>query len=341
MSRLFRSVLVWGGISIFLSVLLLGCFSDKPSKSQTAQKVVLKLGTETASGSPETKGAQKLAELVREKSRGTLEIEVYENARLGTMRERNEGMRMGTIDMGTSSVGFLANYEPVMGIFDLPYIYKDKAHEMRVFDGEIGREVAFKLQERGLRVLCYFDAGARQITNNLRPINLPADLKGMRIRVPQSEASFESFKAFGAFPAQMAFGEIYTSLQKNIVTGQENPISLIIHNNFYEVQKYLSITNHQLFIQVLMISEKTWAKLSSDQQRILLEAAKEAQDYERDLAVKEETEGIRVLKEKGMQINEVTDIEEFITLSKNIQEIYSKRLGEPGKELFEKIQKLR
>ncbi|WP_371374778.1 TRAP transporter substrate-binding protein [Sporomusa aerivorans] len=343
MHRLLASfMIVLAGAFVMVSGVLTGC-SPAGGRGDTASgsKVILKLGTETAVGSPETRGAQKLAELVRKNSNGTLEIEVYEDAKLGTMRERNEGMRSGAIDMGTSSVGFLASYEPVAGIFDLPYLYTGKAHEMRVFDGEIGREIDRRLREHGLRVLCYFDAGTRQITNNIRPINTLNDLKGMRLRVPQSEASIEGFKILGATPTPMPFGEVYMGLNKNVVSGQENPVSLILSNNFYKVQKYLSLTNHQLFMQVLLVSEKSWRKLSAEQQAILLTASWEAEVYEREIVAREEVELLSILKEKGIQVNEVANQGEFAARAKSLQEIYIKRLGQPAKDLFEKIDALR
>jgi tripartite ATP-independent transporter DctP family solute receptor len=327
-----------------MSMLLVGCSGGNKSAGgdKTApQKVVLKLGTETAASHPETKGSQKLADLVKEKSKGTLEIQVFDSAKIGSMKERTEGMRLGTVDISTSSVGFLASYVPVLGVFDLPYIYKDKAHEFRVFDGEIGKEIDKKMQEKGFRVVCYFDIGSRQITNNQKPINTLADIKGMKIRVPQTEASIEGFKALGAAPTPMAFSEVYMALQQKVVDGQENPLSVIVSAKFNEVQKYLSLTNHQLFIQVLSISEKTWKKLSPEHQKILMEAAKEAQAYEREIAAKEETDLIKTLKDKGMAINEIKDVAPFAEAAKPLREIYTKKLGKDAQDMFGKIDSVR
>jgi len=318
-----------------------GCTNTNQLVGTANGKTVLRLGTDTSPDTPESRGAKKLAELVKEKSNGTLEIQVYENAQLGNMRDRNESMRMGTIDMGTSSVGFLSVYEPLMGIFDLPYLYQDKAHELRVFDGPIGHEIDQKLQAEGLRVLCYFDAGSRQITNNRNPIRTPADLKRLRLRVPQSEASLEGFKTLGAWPIPLPFSEVYIALQQGVAEGQENPVSLIFYNKFYEVQKYLSLTNHQLFTQVLLISEKTWRKLSPAEQQLIMEAAGEAQDYEREIAVREEVELLEHLKEKGIQINEIDHPEDFAAKTLPLREIYSKRLGQQARHLFERIDALR
>lgn len=326
---------------ILLSIVVIsGARSTLFGEIASMEKVILKLGTETALETPENQGAQKLAELVKEKSKGTLEIEVYENAKLGNMRDRNENMRMGTVDMSTSSVGFLSVYEPLVGIFDLPYLYKDKAHEMRVFDGPIGIEIDQKLQAQGLRVLCYFDAGARHITNNRKPIYTPADLKGFRLRVPQSAPSIEGFKILGATPIPLPFAEIYIALQQGLADGQENPVALVFHNKLYEVQKYLSLTNHQLFIQTLLISEKSWQKLSKQHQKILIESAKEAETYERNIAANDEIAIIKQLEEKGMQINHVPPTNEFTLKAHPLRELYSKRFGQQARDLFEKIDAL-
>jgi len=336
-----KLLFVWSIVLILLSIVVIGCIRHTLfGEILSSEKVTLRLGTETALETPENQGAQKLAELVKEKSKGMLEIEVYENAKLGNMRTRNENVRMGTVDMSTSSVGFLSIYEPLLAIFDLPYLYKDKAHEMRVFDGRIGIEIDQKLQAQGLRVLCYFDAGARHITNNRKPIYTPADLKGLRLRVPQSAASFEGFKILGATPMPLYFGETYIALQEGLADGQENPVALVFHNKLYEVQKYLSLTNHQLFIQVLLISEKSWRKLSAEQQKILLEAAKEAQTYEREMIAKDEIEDLKNLEEKGIQINHVPQTNEFIAKARPLRELYSKRLGQQARDLFDKIDAL-
>lgn len=345
MSNVSKRIIALAVAVFMISVLLAGCSGGSKSaigdSSTTPKKVILKLGTETATSHPETKGSQKLADIVKEKSQGTLEIQIFDSAKIGSMKERTEGMRMGTVDISTSSVGFLASYIPVLGIFDLPYIYKDKAHEFRVFDGDIGKDIDKKMQEKGFRVVCYFDMGSRQITSNKQAINSLEDIKGMKIRVPQSEASIEGFKALGATPTPMAFGEVYMALQQKVIDGQENPLSVVVSAKFNEVQKYLSLTNHQLFIQVLSISEKTWGKLSPEHQKILMEAAKEAQAYERDIAAKEETELVKTLKDKGMEINEVKNIAPFAEAAKPLREIYSKKLGQEAKDLFGKIDSLR
>ena len=326
-------------LTVLSLLLFAGCASLPLSISE--EKKVLRLGTETDAASHESRGAQKLADLVRERSGGSLEIQVYPNAKLGSMRDRNENMRMGTVDMGTSSVGFLSTYEPLTAIFDSPYLYQSKAHEMRVFDGPIGREIDKSLQKSGLRVLCYFDAGARQITNNRKPVRTVQDLKGLRLRVPQSQASIEGLKILGATPTPLPFSETYDILRQQVLDGQENPISLVFHNKLYEVQKYLSLTNHQYFIQMLLISEKTWQTLSKRQQTLLLDAAKEAQSYERELVASEEAELLYQLSNKGLEINEVENPEEFFTKARPLRELYVRRYGQQAKALLEQIDALR
>lgn len=335
-NRFWRIILL---LAILSLLLFAGCSSLPLPFSE--EKKVLRLGTETDAMSHESRGAQKLADLVRERSGGSLEIQVYPNAKLGSMRDRNENMRMGSVDMGTSSVGFLSVYEPLTILFDMPYLYQDKAHEMRVFDGPIGIEMDQRLQKNGLRVLCYFDAGARQITNNRKPIRTVQDLKGLRLRVPQSQASIEGLKVLGATPTPLPFSETHDILQQQVLDGQENPISLAFHNKLYEVQKYLSLTNHQYFIQVLLISEKTWHKLSERQQKILQDAAKDAQAYERELVIAEEAMLLLQLQNKGMEINEIENTADFFAKARPLRELYVRRYGQQGKALLEQVDALR
>jgi TRAP-type transport system periplasmic protein len=330
-------------ILFLVGLIAAGCGPVAPlgASGNIPGKIILKLGTETPVDHPETKGAQRLADLMQEKSKGTVNIKVYENALIGTMKDRTEGMRAGTVDLSTFSVGFLAAYVPVLGIFDLPYIYQNKAQELRLFDGETGGIIKRKLKDQGFRVLCFFDMGARQITNNQHPIQELSDLKGMRIRVPQTEASIEGLRILGAVPTPMSFGEVYMALKQNVVTGQENPTSVVMYNKFYEVQKYLSLTEHQFFIQILCISEKAWKKLTVEQQQILLQCSQEAQSYERELAANAELELVGALAAKGMQVNTVADKTEFAEAAKPLRAIYIRRLGQEAKEMFDKIDAVR
>lgn len=335
---------------LFLSSVVAGCGSSASSSNSTSgnapapapandKKIVLKLGTNTAPSHPENKAAQKLAEIVKEKSGGKMEIQVYDSAKLGDHKERLEGLRMGTIDMTTTSVGYMATYQPVMTIFEMPYIFKNKTHEFKVYDGEVGKDIDTSLQKDGFRVLAYFDMGARQVTNSKKPIKTPDDFKGIKLRVPDTKASIDGLKAMGASPTPMNFSELYMALQQKAVDGQENPFSIIESSKFYEVQKYISLTNHQLFAQVLLFSTKTWDKLSKDQQQILTDAAKEATTYERKIMQDEEDNLLKTLKDRGMEVNEV-DVDAFMTAVKPLKEQYIKEFGQQAKDFFDKIDKV-
>ena len=148
-------------------------------------------------------------------------------------------------------------------------------------------------------------------------------------------------KILGASPTPLPFSETYDILQQRVLDGQENPISLVFHNKLYEVQKYLSLTNHQYFIQVLLISEKTWQTLSERQQALLLDAAKDAQTYERELVASEETELLQQLRNKGLEINEVEKQEEFFTKARPLRDLYVRRYGQQAKDLLQQIDALR
>lgn len=329
---------------LFISVVLLsGCSNNAKQSSQESnnegQKIVLKLGTNTAPSHPENKAAAKFAEIVKEKTNGQVEIQVFDSAKLGDHKERLEGLRMGTVDMTTTSVGYMATYEKVMTIFEMPYLFKDKAHEFRVYDGEVGKDIDNLLQKHGFRVLAFFDMGARQLTNNVRPVAKPEDIKGLKIRVPDTESSIDGLRAMGASPTPMAFSELYMALQQKTVDGQENPFSIIDSSKFYEVQKYLSLTNHQLFAQLLLIGEKSWEKLSPEHQKIIMNAAKEAEKYEREIMQNDENNLLSTLKQKGMKVNEV-DIKAFQEMVKPLREQYIQKYGQQAKDFFDKIDKV-
>jgi len=327
-------------ILLALMVLLTGCSnSEKKSPKSSGneeQKIVLKLGTNTAPSHPENKAATKFAEIVKEKTNGQIEIQVYDSAKLGDHKERLEGLRMGTVDMTTTSVGYMATYEKVMTIFEMPYLFKDKAQEFKVYDGQVGKDIDNLLQRYGFRVLAYFDMGARQLTNNVRPVAKPEDLKGLKIRVPDTESSIDGLKAMGAAPTPMAFSELYMALQQKTVDGQENPFSIIDSSKFYEVQKYLSLTNHQLFAQLLLIGDKSWQKLSPENQKIIMDAAKEAEKYEREIMQNDEDNLLNTLKQKGMKVNDV-DIKAFQEAVKPLREQYIQKYGQQAKDFFDKI----
>jgi tripartite ATP-independent transporter DctP family solute receptor len=267
---------------------------------------VIKIANVTATDHPLNIAFENMAKLMNEKSGGRIQATVYPNSQLGTLRTISEGLQMGTIEMGTQSPGGLASFWPLMGVLELPYMYRSNQHVYNVVDGPIGQELneAFRAKT-GIRILGYWMNLYRNTTNNKRPITKPEDFAGLKIRVPETKTIVDTIAAFGGNPVPMAFGEVYTALAQGIIDGQENPLSIISASKLYEVQKYLSLTGHVYSPTVVMISDDFWKKLPADLQKIITQAFEEIRPVARKATEDQEKAILVDLKAKGMQINEV------------------------------------
>jgi tripartite ATP-independent transporter DctP family solute receptor len=245
----------------------------------------------------------KFSELVAGRTKGRVKIDVYPSTQLGSERDMIEGLQLGTIDLVVTSTGPVGGFVPKMFIVDLPFLFRDRDHAYKVLDGPIGKELLTALSARSIRGLAFWENGFRQITNNLRPITKPEDLKGIKIRTMENKIHIASFRAFGASPTPIAWGEVYTALQQKTIDGQENPIAIIYHQRIYEVQKYLSLTSHFYSPALLLMSEKAYQALPKDAQKAMTETAFECAAYERNLLRDSEASQIAVLKSRGMQVN--------------------------------------
>jgi len=272
-----------------------------------AAEVTLKLGHIADPQNPYAQGAQKFADLVAEKSGGTIKVEVYPSSQLGNQRDLVEGLTLGTLDLTMTSTAVLGNFHPQVAVFDLPFIFRDREHAFKALD-TVGMEIAKDLEEKGMKVLAYYENGVRNMTNNIRPIRVPEDMKGLKIRVMEQPIYIAMMKALGANPTPMAFGELFTALQKGVVDGQENPAAHIYTKRFFEVQKYISLTEHTYSAEPLVVSMITWNKLTPEQQTIIQEAAEEARDWQRQLAIDLENGYWDKIRESGKS-EIITDVD--------------------------------
>ena len=292
-----------------------------------AADVTLKLGHIADPKNPYAQGAQKFADLVNEKSGGTMEIQVFPSSQLGNQRDLVEGLTLGTVDMCMSSSAVLGNFLPKVAVFDLPFIFRDRAHTFKVLDG-IGMEIAKDLEPRGIKVLGYFENGVRNMTNNVRPITKPEDVKGLKIRVMEQPVYIEMIKSLGGNPTPMAFGELFTALQQGVVDGQENPAAHIYTKRFFEVQKYISLTEHTYSAEPMLISMISWNKLNDDQKKVLQEASDEARDWQRQLAIDLENGYWQKIRESGKsEILVDVDKEAFKKATKPVWDMFEKTVG--------------
>jgi len=307
-------------ILVLISIISLLLFVT-PASARTLQ-----VGHVLAPTHPYQTGLEKFAELVAEKTDGDLEIQVYHSSQLGDEREMIESLQFGVLDMSLVSTAPLSGFTKKFQVFDLPFIFQTREEAYAVLDGEIGTELLESLEEKNIIGLTYWENGFRHVTNSKRKIEKPGDLKGLKIRLMQNPVHMDSFKAMGALPTPMGFGELFTAMQQGTVDGQENPLPIIDTSKFYEVQEYLSLTGHFYAASPLLVSKSVWQSLSESEQNAIQEAAYEARDFERNLVKKMDNELVDDLKEKGLEITEV-DKSIFQEATSSVYDKYEDQIG--------------
>jgi len=275
-----------------------------PTIAAAAQaQVVLKMGHTLPPGDAFDVAATKLAELVAAKSKGQVKVEVFPGGQLGNDRELIEALRLGNVDMSIQGNNNYDTFVPETALFDLPFLYRDRQTAFRALDSPTGQQVWSLVREQiGVRILAVAENGFRQITTAKKPIRTLADLKGLKMRVPQTKLSMDTFKALGTIATPITFTELFTALQAGVVDGQENALGLIDSAKLYEVQKFLMLTNHQYDGAPIAISEKTWKTLTPDQQNWVQQAAIEARDFQRRYVVARDEDLMKKLQAAGMTV---------------------------------------
>ncbi|WNF36301.1 TRAP transporter substrate-binding protein [Bacillaceae bacterium IKA-2] len=309
--------------------------APEDTPTQVVEAKVLQVGITLAEDSHYYKGLEYFGEILEEKSNGELTLEIFPNGSLGGERDMVESLQIGTLDMVLSSTGPLGSFAPEMNVVDLPFLFETSEHAYEVLDGEIGRGLLDLLSDEKIKGLSWWENGYRHITNSSGPIETPEDLAGLKIRTMENNVHMDSFDAMGASPTPMSFTELFTALQQKVVDGQENPIPLIYTSRFYEVQDYLTLTGHFYSPAALLISQQVFDGLTEAQQQVLLEAAHEGAQNERQLVAEMEAEMIKQLKEEGMEIVEIVDKTLF---QEATAEIYEKYGDQFGTDLIESIQ---
>jgi len=290
---------------------LAGCANPGAAAEGNAATTVLRLGHASSTESTWHRGLLKFAELVEEKTDGEVKVEVFANELLGTEVDNINSIHTGDADMVLSGESLQA-WAPIVGMMSTPYLIEDSEHMNRVINSEIGQMFEDEISEQaGLKVLTYFERGPRLLTSN-KPINTVDDIQNLRIRIPNVPLFVSVWQAWGASPTTMAFSEVFTSLQQNVIEAQENPLAMIHSGAFQEVQSYLNDTAHVRSWIYILIGNEQWAALTPAQQVALQEAANEAQAYEHQLFLDEEEELFTLLTEEyGMTFVE-TDRQSFI-----------------------------
>jgi tripartite ATP-independent transporter DctP family solute receptor len=259
-------------------------------------------------------------------------VVVYGSSQLGSDSELMKKLKLGTVDLALPST-VMSSYVPSFGLFEMPYLVKDRAHMARIRDQIVYPVMVPQAEKVGYHIIGVWENGFRQITNNKRPIVKPADLEGIKLRTPKGVWRVKMFKAYGANPTPLAFSEVFVALQTGAMDGQENPLAQIYTGHFQEVQKYLSMSGH-VYSPTYLVAGASFARLPPDVQKILEDTAKEVQPVALATGARLDNELLEKIKKTGIKVNEV-DKDAFIAASKSIYEEFGKEVP-GGKELIDK-----
>jgi C4-dicarboxylate-binding protein DctP len=301
--------------------------------------IVIKFSHVVAKDTPKGKAADKFKELAEAATKGRVKVEVYPNSTLYKDKEELEALQLGAVQMLAPS---LAKFGPLgvkeFELFDLPYIFPDKQALDRVTDGPIGRDLLKKLESKGLLGLAYWDNGFKMMSAN-RPLHLPADMKGLKMRIQASKVLDEQMRTLGANPQVMAFSEVYQALQTGVVDGTENPPSNLYTQKMHEVQKHLTATNHGYIGYAVIVNKKFWDKLPADIRTQLEGAMREATVYGDKIAQQENDAALEAVKKSGKTTVYVPTEAEKAEWRKALLPVQQKMAGRIGKDLIDAVNK--
>ena len=299
---------------VLLSILVIGC---KGIQSNKTLKLAHGLNTEH----PVHKAMIFMGDRLDEISKGKLKIEVYPSQQLGTERQCLELLQIGSLAMTKVSSAVMENFSPRIKVFSLPYIFRDRDHAFKTFEGDIGKSLLLAGEKYWLRGLTYFDAGQRSFYTKTKPVESPEDLTGMKIRVMQSPVAIDYVRTLGGSPTPISWGELYTALQQGIVDGAENNPPSFYTSRHYEVCKYYSLNEHTAVPDILVVGTVAWNALSEQEQQWLQQAADEASVEQQRLWRIAEDEALEAVQAAGVEISR-PDKSLFMEKTKELLEQY-------------------
>ena len=276
-------------------LLVAGCASQ-------SDVTVIKLGHSLSTEHSVHQAMEFMAERLAEKSGGTMRMDIYASGQLGSERVLLELLQIGSVDVTKVSAAVLEGFAPSYQMFSVPYLFRDPAHHYAVVDGDVGKDILLDGEEYWLRGLVYYDAGSRSFYTKTRPILTPADLTGFKIRTQPSPSASQLLTALGGSATPIDWGELYSALQQGVVDGAENNAPSYYLSRHYEVAPHYALDEHTTIPDVLLVSTKTWGRLTPQQQQWLQEAAEESVPYQRELWQAADAEALRAVQEAGVQV---------------------------------------
>jgi tripartite ATP-independent transporter DctP family solute receptor len=321
---------------VIVSLVLLGLLvTGLASHAQNIKEHDFKFALQSARESAQVISAQRFADIVKQKTNGKITIKVYDGGVLGTDVSTLSAMQGGTIDFSLMGFGTLGGHDKSTTLFDLPFLFNTEQEVDRVVDGPVGQKVFQKLPPKGLLGLSYAELGFMQFHNSKRPIIKLEDFQGLKLRAQTMPVVIETINALGANAVPMPFGELYTALEQKVVDGASSPFDNIASGKFYEVNKYLSISNHLYIAMAFLMSKKTWDTLSPDEQKIIQEAGIEAGKFERQANRAANERRLEELK-KTMQVNVISP-PEIARMREKVKPVAEKWGKEAGIDLYNEM----
>lgn len=275
------------------------------TQAQEIQNRLIRFGYGLNEQSNQGRAVKVFAEQVEKASGGKMRVRAVGAAALGPDTQMQQALIGGAQEMMVGSTATLVGITKEMALWDTPFLFNNAREADALLDGPVGQKVMDKLQEKGLVGLVYWENGFRNLTNSKRPVQRVEDLDGIKLRVMQNNVYLESFKTLGANAVPMPFSELFSALETKTVDGQENPYNTILSSKFFEVQKYVTVTNHVYSPWIMLVSKKWWDGLSKAEQKVLMDAAKASREFERKDTREEAGRALADLKTKGMQVNEL------------------------------------
>jgi tripartite ATP-independent transporter DctP family solute receptor len=284
----------------------------------------IKFGHVGEPGSLFAASAEEFAKRANARLGGKAKVVVFGSSQLGGDKELLQKLKLGTVDIALPST-VMSSEADLFGVFEMPYLVKDRAHMRRIENEVFWKSLAPAAEAKGLKVIAVWENGYRHITNSKRPINTPADLQGIKLRVPEGKWRVKMFQAYGANPSPMKFSEVFTALQTGVMDGQENPFTQIYSAKFQEVQKFLSLTGHVYTPAYATVGSKKWASLPADVRGTLEAVARETQAFVYDKAARDDEELLGKIRAAGVQVN-TPNKDSFIAASKPVYEDFAKEV---------------
>jgi tripartite ATP-independent transporter DctP family solute receptor len=270
--------------------------------AQDIKERTIKFGVAGPETHPAVVGMKKFADAVQAKSGGKIKVNLFFNSSLGTDQAVVTAIQGGTVEMAVMNSGILASVAKELAIFDFPFLFANEKESDAIVDGPVGKKMHKLLEEKGIVGLSYWELGYRQITNSKRALNKVEDIDGLKLRVIPNPINVDWVKALGANPTPMPFAEVYGGLESKAIDGQENPVAVIAANKFWEVQKFIALTNHQYNPQSVIFSKKVWDSMSAAERKIIDDSADEATKAQREASRAAVAANVELLKKNGMTV---------------------------------------